>query len=53
VKQIYGGSLAISSSITTVKMAMRLRAHSFKVEIVDLTSSTSNSEIYNVKLEVD
>ena len=53
VKQIYGGSLAISSSITTVKMAMRLRAHSFKVEIVDLTSSTSNSEIYNIKLEVD
>jgi len=53
VKQIYGGSLAISSSIATVKMALRLKAHSFKIEVVDLTSSTSETEIYDMKLEVE
>ena len=53
VKQITGGSLAISSSPDTVKMAIRRRCHSFKIEIVDLTESTSDTEIFNIKIETD
>ncbi len=51
--QIAGGSLAISSTPATVKMALRQRAHSCKIEIVDLTESTSLTEIYNIKIETD
>lgn len=53
VKQIVGGSLAVSTDIATVKMALRLRCHTFKIEVVDLTTTTSETEIYNIKIETD
>jgi len=53
VKRVVGRSLPIASSISTVKFAVRARCNTFKIEICDLTSSTSDTEIYDIKLEVD
>jgi len=47
------GTLAVSPNIITSKMAIRLRCHSFKIEIIDTTTTTNETEIYNIKLETN
>ena len=47
------GTLAASPNIITSKMAIRLRCHSFKIEIIDTTTTTNETEIYNIKLETN
>jgi hypothetical protein len=53
VKKVTGRSLPIAADITTAKFAVRARANRFKVEILDLTESTSNTEIHDIRIEVD
>ena len=53
VKKVTGRSLATAADITTAKFAVRARCNRFKVEIVDLTESTSSKEIHDIKIEID